>query len=113
MPLLPLKQPPFVDDYLCSYICSRHVGLRCKLGGGAIVLPNPVTVHDDFPVVSLEWLHPVFCADARGVSSRLLGQKGEPHGTCTFTCSMLLKKMKAVDDDIVYLSPDGFLLLLP
>lgn len=60
-------------------------GVKCKLGGGPVVLPHLVSVHDDFPAVSLERLHPVLCPYAGGVSHRLLGPERKPDGEPNFT----------------------------
>lgn len=50
-----------------SHIFSCHLfptGVKCKPGSGPAVLPHLVIVHDDFPAVSLERLHPVLCPHA-------------------------------------------------
>lgn len=44
-----------------------------------------VSVHDDFPAVSLERLHPVLCSYAGGVSNGLLGPERKPDGEIYFT----------------------------
>lgn len=60
--------------------CVFATGVQCQPGGRPLVLPHPVSVHDDFPAVPLERLHPVLCADAGGVPHRLLGPQGKPDG---------------------------------
>lgn len=67
---------------------SCHVfltGVKCKLGSGPSVLSHLVSVHDDFPAVSLERLHPVLCSYAGGVSNGLLGPERKPDGEIYFT----------------------------
>lgn len=59
---------------------SFLTGVQRQPGGGPPFLPHPVSVHDDFPAVSLERMHPVFCPDAGGVSLGLLGPQREPDG---------------------------------
>ena len=70
------------------HVFSCHVfltGVKCKLGSGPSVLPHLVSVHDDFPPVSLERLHPILCSYAGGVSNRLLGPERKPDGEIHFT----------------------------
>lgn len=55
-------------------------GIQRKPGGSAPLLPHLVPVHDDFPAVPLERLHPVLRPHAGGVSLRLLGPQGKSDG---------------------------------
>lgn len=78
--------------YYYKFVINSHVffsssfltGVKCKLGGSPSVLPHLVPVHDDFPAVSLERLHPVFCPNAGGVSLGLLGPQRKPDGESKF-----------------------------
>lgn len=76
---------------IMTLVINAHVfisfltGVKCKLGGSPPVLPHLVSVHDDFPAVSLERLHPVFCPNAGGVSLGLLGPQRKPDGESTST----------------------------
>lgn len=71
---------PTTNKLSCFLLVSFLTGVKRKLRGGPTVLPRLVSVHDDFPAVSLERLHPVFCPDAGGVSLGLLGPEGKPDG---------------------------------
>lgn len=66
-------------------------GVKCKPGGGSPVHPHHVSLHNDFPAVPLERMHPVFCAYAGGVSQRLLGPQRKPDGEAHFTHQCLLR----------------------
>lgn len=92
-----VPQPPMNSGF--SFL-ALLTGIKCKLGGGPPLLPHLVPVHDDFPAVSLERLHPVFRPHAGRVSLRLLGQERKPDGdgrsttlfyTSSFTHATLFK----------------------
>lgn len=55
-------------------------GVERKPGSRPSFFPHPVAVHDDFPAVPLERMHPVLCPHVGGVSLRLLGPQREPDG---------------------------------
>lgn len=74
-----------ITRVICFLFISILTGVKCKLGGSPPVLPHLVSVHDDFPAVSLERLHPVFCSNAGGVSLGLLGPQRKPDGESTST----------------------------
>ncbi len=68
------------------FSCHRFpTGVKRKPGGGPPVLPHLVSVHDDFPAVSLERLHPVLCPHAGGVPHWLLGPERKPDGETNFS----------------------------
>lgn len=54
-----------VNQSLCPLFVT---GVKRKPGSRPPGLPCSFFVHDDFPAVSLEWLHPVLRPDAGGVS---------------------------------------------
>lgn len=76
------KERTLIHKCLILHFLSTSIptGVERKPGGRPSFFPHPVAVHDDFPAVSLERMHPVLCPHVGGVSLGLLGPQREPDG---------------------------------